>query len=992
MGALSGALGSLWVEIGARIEGFTSGMTEVENRLESGLSEINRKIGSVDFGALGQSLTSAGVALTASITAPLAGIGAASVSAAAEMDSLVRGLTAVTGSSAEANVQLERLKEVAKLPGLGFQEAVQGSINLQAAGFSAKDAEAALRGFGNALATVGKGKSDLDGVILALGQIASKGKISAEEINQLAERVPQIRQIMQTAFGTADTEVLQKAGIGAQQFVNTVTAELLKLPPVTGGLKTDFENFSDNVNQALSAIGTNLAPIISSALGLLSSLLVQVQGAAHWFSQLPEPIQNAAVALGAMLAAAGPLALAIGAVITAVTTISTAIAPVAGAIGVTVGAFSAWALAIPLVVAALVALGSWVYDNWEPIVAVVTQAWDGITEAWDAIWSSAINVVVGPWKTIAQAASPIWDPIAKFFHTIWDGLETYFGKAWDGIEGALGKVWKNIKTAASKIWGGITSVFETFLEWAAKIPGANKLMNLDDTWKSAKKASEEISKVAKETENVSKKADAAGGGPSKPIPKLAGAIKSVGTEAKTTHEKMGDLIKRNPILDEMAKQLETSHRNWAREMAAARLALGNLEGGMPPMIQASDSLKKSIDDTIAAMGATKIAAPQFSKDIQDAIGLAVKEPPKVTAAFDECVSTIENSLGTHATNQSGEWQAITGDAKTKIGTISGTWSGILGTIHSDTKNPTTGLPGLKGAWDKFSGDVGTTIGNLTKDIGGKLFRGDASFVSDGLKGIKDLGSAFVNDFANVLTATGTDLLNGVISDLIGGKGFGGIIDQVKNAGKAITDIFGNGGVGAVAGGGSGIPTGGGGGIPGGGGGAGGAGSAGSLAGTISAIANVGTLISSVIGNFQNARQETTLNAIEHNTRYSMMYLGERGDGGILGRLFDIADKMQFVPGLLDALNAKADNWLQPLGDHLDAIKSSISGSSWIQRRLDEISHNTMYGSQADRDNGSLLQTMRDVLQSSGRTPTITVSINGVTVPSSAITLSTQGLL
>lgn len=49
----------------------------------------------------------------------------------------------------------------------------------------------------------------------------------------------------------------------------------------------------------------------------------------------------------------------------------------------------------------------------------------------------------------------------------------------------------------------------------------------------------------------------------------------------------------------------------------------------------------------------------------------------------------------------------------------------------------------------------------------------------------------------------------------------------------------------------------------------GAGSAatGGAMGAIGAIAAVGTLITGIIGNFQNARQETTLNAIEHNTRY-----------------------------------------------------------------------------------------------------------------------------
>src|SRR5213076_1882706 len=34
-----------------------------------------------------------------------------------------------------------------------------------------------------------------------------------------------------------------------------------------------------------------------------------------------------------------------------------------------------------------------------------------------------------------------------------------------------------------------------------------------------------------------------------------------------------------------------------------------------------------------------------------------------------------------------------------------------------------------------------------------------------------------------------------------------------------------------------------------------------------------------------------LNAIEHNTRYTMMYVGERADGGILGVLFKINEEI-----------------------------------------------------------------------------------------------------
>lgn len=175
--------------------------------------------------------------------------------ATAEMDSLKRGLTAVMGSSGAASKELERLREVAKLPGLGYTEAIRMSTSLQASGMSAKMARDAMMSFGNALATVGKGKAELDGVGLALSQIMSKGKVSAEEINQIAERVPQIRVAMEAAFGTASTEMIQQMGLSSGQFIRGITDELGKLEKATGGVKNGAENMSDSWTQFLAALG-----------------------------------------------------------------------------------------------------------------------------------------------------------------------------------------------------------------------------------------------------------------------------------------------------------------------------------------------------------------------------------------------------------------------------------------------------------------------------------------------------------------------------------------------------------------------------------------------------------------------------------------------------------------------------------------------------------------------------------------------------------------
>jgi len=245
-GVITGALQAVVGAIGSVVQGITSLVTKVVGFISSAAGAIAKFAG----------------VIVATLAGAFASFAASSIAAAADMEALTMGLMAVSGSAAEASAQIERLALVAKIPGLGFREALQGSIALQAAGLSARLAEAALIGFGNALATVGKGKADLDGVMLALTQIAAKGKIMGQEINQIAERVPQIRQIMLAAFGTASGEQLEQLGIDAKMFIALVTQELLKLPMVTGGAKNAFENLGDTWDRLKMAAGSVFSAVV----------------------------------------------------------------------------------------------------------------------------------------------------------------------------------------------------------------------------------------------------------------------------------------------------------------------------------------------------------------------------------------------------------------------------------------------------------------------------------------------------------------------------------------------------------------------------------------------------------------------------------------------------------------------------------------------------------------------------------------------------------
>ncbi|WP_225840605.1 tape measure protein [Rufibacter glacialis] len=273
-----------------------------------------------NFQSLGNSMKSAGEGMTKYITAPLLLMGGASIKAFGDLQALEKGFIATYKGAGDVNEELRKTQEVAKLPGLGLKEALQGVANLQAVKFSAEQARGTMMAYGNALATVGKGKADLEGVITALSQMATKGKVSAEEINQIAERVPQIRQAMVDVFGTADTEVLQKMGISVEEFVAKTTAELNKLPKVTGGVNNALENFADGGIKALSKVGDALNKSFNVE-GKLNAMGDALNAAAEDFGNLDPAVQKTIFVVAGLAAAAGPLLLALGAIAAAAPTV-----------------------------------------------------------------------------------------------------------------------------------------------------------------------------------------------------------------------------------------------------------------------------------------------------------------------------------------------------------------------------------------------------------------------------------------------------------------------------------------------------------------------------------------------------------------------------------------------------------------------------------------------------------------------------------------------
>lgn len=335
------------------------------------LTQFSRAINQMErqLGRISQSLQNAGSSLTQSLTLPLAAMGGASLKAFADLEKLNKGLVAIMGSSDLAADELTRLREVAKLPGLGLKEAVQGSINLQAVGLSADEARNTLMGFGKALAATGKGKVELEAIQYQLTQMISKNKLLAEDYKVIQSNLPLMAKGMEAAFGTNNIENIRASGISAKEFTLRLSEALAKMPEtqnVTGGLANAFENFGDNVFIAAAQMGE----AINKSLNLekvLRKAGEAVQRIADWFSGLSPAMQKVIVITGVVVSALGPLLFIIGkmtaiipGVIAGVKALSAAFTFLTGPVGITIAA-----------IGAIVAAAVYAYNKFEGFRRVV---------------------------------------------------------------------------------------------------------------------------------------------------------------------------------------------------------------------------------------------------------------------------------------------------------------------------------------------------------------------------------------------------------------------------------------------------------------------------------------------------------------------------------------------------------------------------------------------------------------------------------------------
>lgn len=304
-----------------------AGILSIKIRADATPFERSLKTVGRNITSFAQKSLAVGRGISLGFTAPLMAIGASAVNAAADFDSLERALSGIMGGANAAAGEMNKLKEAAKLPGLGFEEAVRGSVNLQAVGLSADEARKTLIGFGTAIAASGGGAENLASVTRQLTQMISKNRILQEDFGILQENVPLIGDALEKAFSTRNIEKVRDTGIAASEFNSKLVASLITLPAViaaTGGLRNNIDNFKDSLKFAQVELGKAILKNINLE-AVIESITNTIENYLNIWGDLSDETQSLILNTAKYIAIGGGLAWIIGQIMSAVGTLTMAL-------------------------------------------------------------------------------------------------------------------------------------------------------------------------------------------------------------------------------------------------------------------------------------------------------------------------------------------------------------------------------------------------------------------------------------------------------------------------------------------------------------------------------------------------------------------------------------------------------------------------------------------------------------------------------------------
>lgn len=345
-------------------------LADAMTKVSSTVSDTNKAMAILDTSA---KLSAAGmgtaVDVAGALTAVLNSYAGTGLTAARAADILTQSVKDGGAEAKELAPVLANVVPIAAQLGVGFEEVGANIATLTKLGVPAAEAVTQLSSVFSAmlketkqgteaLTSVGMSYAGLraeikeKGLAETLIHLSTVFKGNETALTDVFGRIEALRNVMSTAGVQAGTyrEVLDNVkrssdGLG----VATAAYDAMQHTQ----LKT-WSEVTAAVQVAAIRLGDALAPAMGKVLDIVLPLTVKLGDLAKWFGSLPAPVQNTAIVIGALAAAAGPLVYIVGTLVSSFVALVPLMVPLGAAFAILTGPIGAVALAVTGLVAAVV--------------------------------------------------------------------------------------------------------------------------------------------------------------------------------------------------------------------------------------------------------------------------------------------------------------------------------------------------------------------------------------------------------------------------------------------------------------------------------------------------------------------------------------------------------------------------------------------------------------------------------------------------------------
>lgn len=263
-----------------------------------------------------------------------------------------------------------------------------------------------------------------------------------------------------------NNESLVESNQAAADFQDTMAEMAERIQPILTAVQTGITGILNAILDATSGIDFDaMAEAISAGFGwIIENVIPAISTLVGWLLQLDPQIQQFALVVAGVAAAAGPVTTVIQGIVTALSALMSPVTLVVAAVGLLIGAFATlWTSSEEF--------RTNITSIWQQLVDTFTGFTQGIVDRLNELGFNFENigqVIQAAWQALCDFLAPVFEGAFQAVATIFDTITSAILGVLDFFIGVFTGDWEQalngIKEYWSAIWDGICGIFETIVD------------------------------------------------------------------------------------------------------------------------------------------------------------------------------------------------------------------------------------------------------------------------------------------------------------------------------------------------------------------------------------------------------------------------------------------------------------------------------------------------------------------------------------------------